>query len=67
MLRLLAQLFPAHVLHDFGGGRALDNAHHEREEVARTAAIVDELAGRLEPAVVQSAVVRAGVVGSVAA
>jgi hypothetical protein len=55
------------VIHDFGGGRALDNAHHEREEVARTAAIVDELAGRLEPAVVQSAVVRAGVVGSVAA
>ena len=50
MLRFIAQLLPGHVVHDLGGGRALDNAGREREEISRTLAIVDELAGRLAPA-----------------
>jgi hypothetical protein len=49
MLRLLLALSPAHVMHQLGTGRALENATREHEEVARTMAIIDELAGRLEP------------------
>jgi hypothetical protein len=49
MLRLIARLLPAHVVHDLGGGRAVDNAGREHAEVARTMAIIDELAGRLRP------------------
>jgi hypothetical protein len=49
MLRLIARLLPAHVVHDLGGGRAVDNAGRERGEVLRTMTIVDELAGRLRP------------------
>ena len=44
MRRLLLGL-----MHELGTGRALDNACREREEVARTVAIVDALAGRLAP------------------
>ena len=39
------------LMHEVGTGRALDNARHENDEVARTMAIVDALAGRLQPAV----------------
>ena len=49
MLRLLLALSPAHVMHQLGTGRALENATREHDEVARTMAIIDELAGRLEP------------------
>jgi hypothetical protein len=49
MLRLLSRLLPAHVMHELGGGRAIDNARHEHDEVARTVAIVDALVGRLAP------------------
>ncbi|MDP9332702.1 MAG: hypothetical protein M3Q30_05245 [Actinomycetota bacterium] len=38
------------LMHEVGTGRALDNARHENDEVARTMAIVDALAGRLQPA-----------------
>jgi hypothetical protein len=47
MLDLLVRFLPHHVVHDLGGGRAVDNARGERDEVARTSAIVDDLAGRL--------------------
>lgn len=49
MLGVIARLLPAHVVHDLGGGRAVDNAGRELAEVVRTLAIVDELAGRLRP------------------
>lgn len=42
MRRLLLSL-----MHELGTGRALDNARREREEVARTLAVIDALAGRL--------------------
>jgi hypothetical protein len=45
MRRLLLSL-----MHELGTGRALDNARREQEEVARTVAIIDALAGRLAPA-----------------
>lgn len=48
MRRLLLSLLPANLLHELGTGRALDNARREYTEVARTMAIVDALAGRLE-------------------
>jgi hypothetical protein len=50
MRRLLLGLMPVNLLHELGTGRALENACRERDEVARTMAIVDALAGRLEPA-----------------
>ena len=50
MLSLLFNLLPANLLHEFGTGRALDNAGRETEEVAHTMAIIDALAGRLERA-----------------
>jgi hypothetical protein len=49
MLQLLLALSPANLMHQLGTGRALENATREHEEVARTMAIIDELAGRLEP------------------
>jgi hypothetical protein len=36
------------VMHEIGTGRALDNARREHDEVARTMAVIDALAGRLE-------------------
>jgi hypothetical protein len=51
MLRLLLSLTPANLLHELGSGRALDNARRDHEELARTTAVIDALAGRLEPAV----------------
>ncbi len=50
MRRLLVSLNPVNLVFELGSGRALDNARREREEVARTMAIVDALAGRLEAA-----------------
>ena len=50
MRRLLLSLMPVNLMHELGTGRALENACRERDEVARTMAIVDALAGRLEPA-----------------
>jgi hypothetical protein len=42
---------PLHALmHEVGTGRALDKARHEIDEVARTMASVDALAGRLQAA-----------------
>ena len=38
------------LMHEVGTGRALDNARHENDEVARTMARVDALAERLQPA-----------------
>jgi hypothetical protein len=38
------------LMHEVGTGRALDNARHEIDELARTMASVDALAGRLQPA-----------------
>jgi hypothetical protein len=59
MLRLLARLLPDHVIHELGGGRALDNASRERDEVARSSAVIDEqidaLIGRLEAETVAAA------------
>jgi hypothetical protein len=37
-------------VHEMGTGRAIANARREHEEVAQTMAIIDALAGRLEPA-----------------
>jgi hypothetical protein len=45
MRRLLLSL-----MHELGTGRALDNARREHEEVARTLAVIDALAGRLPAA-----------------
>ena len=50
MRRLLLSLMPVNLMHQLGTGRALENAGSERDEVARTMAIVDALAGRLQPA-----------------
>lgn len=52
MLRRLLSLTPANLLHEFGSGRALDNARRDHEELARMTAVVDALAGRLQPVVV---------------
>ena len=49
MRRLLLALAPANLLHELGTGRALDNARRERDEVAETMAIIDALAGRVQP------------------
>jgi len=49
MRRLLLSVIDE-LMHEIGTGRALDNARHERDEVARTIAIVDSLVGRLQPA-----------------
>jgi len=49
MLRLLLSLTPANLLHEYGSGRALENARRDREELARMTAVVDALAGRLGP------------------
>ena len=59
MIRLLLALSPANLLHEFGSGRALDNARREREEVARTTELIDALVGRLELSVPEPASVRA--------
>ncbi|MDQ1436152.1 MAG: hypothetical protein QOF59_2968 [Actinomycetota bacterium] len=48
MRRLLLSLMHLDLMHEIGTGRALDNARRERDEVARTMAIIDALAGRLE-------------------
>jgi hypothetical protein len=45
MRRLLLSL-----MHELGTGRALENARRDHEEVARTVAVIDALAGRLAPA-----------------
>jgi hypothetical protein len=50
MPRLLVALMPANLLHELGTGRALDNARREQEDLARTVAVVDALAGRLPAA-----------------
>jgi hypothetical protein len=50
MPRLLVALMPANLLHELGTGRALDNARREQEDLARTVAVVDALAGRLQAA-----------------
>jgi hypothetical protein len=50
MRRLLLTL-----MHELGTGRALDNARREHDEVARTTAIIDALAGRLAPAATSAA------------
>jgi hypothetical protein len=42
-------LMPVNLMHELGTGRALENACRDRDEVARTMAIVDALAGRLQP------------------
>jgi hypothetical protein len=51
MLQLLSRLLPAHVIHELGGAKAVDNVRRDREEVDRTNAVVDELVGRLGAAV----------------
>lgn len=43
--RLLLSLVHLDLMHEIGNGRALDNARREHDEVARTTAIVDALAG----------------------
>ena len=50
MPRLLLALMPANLLHELGTGRALDNARREQDDLARTVAVVDALAGRLQVA-----------------
>ena len=61
MRHLLVNLLPANLAHVLGTGRALDNARREQEEVARTMAIVDALAGRLDaPAVAAAALPSTG-------
>ena len=50
MPRLLLALIPANLLHELGTGRALDNARREQDDLARTVAVVDALAGRLQVA-----------------
>lgn len=54
MLRLLFALSPANLLYELGTGRAIDNARREREEVADTMAVVDALAGRLQPPMIET-------------
>jgi hypothetical protein len=55
MLELLSRLLPAHVVHELGGGRAVENARQDRDEVERTTAIIDDLVGRLDGADEESA------------
>jgi hypothetical protein len=43
------------LLYELGTGKALDNARREHDEVARTTAIIDALAGRLAPAAAPAA------------
>jgi len=50
MPRLLLALTPANLLHQLGTGRALENARGEQEDLARMVAVIDALAGRLQPA-----------------
>ena len=50
MLRLLLRLTPANLIHEFGSGRACDNARREHEEFERMSAVVDALVGRLDVA-----------------
>jgi len=54
MRRLLLSLMHLDLVHELGHelgtGRALENARREREEVEQTMAIIDALAGRLDPA-----------------
>jgi hypothetical protein len=57
MLQLLSRLLPAHVIHELGGAKAVDNVRRDREEVDRTNAVVNELVGRLR----SSSAVRAAV------
>ncbi len=57
MRRLLLSLMPVNLMHELGTGRALENACRERDEVARTMAMVDALAGRLRPAALVEALV----------
>jgi len=45
MRRLLRTL-----VHELGSGRALENARHDHDEVARTLAVIDALVRRIEPA-----------------
>ena len=45
MRRLLLSL-----VHELGSGRALENARRDHDEIARTMAIIDALAGRIEAA-----------------
>jgi hypothetical protein len=47
MLEMLSRWLPAHVIHELGGAKAVDNVRRDREEVDRTNAVVDELVGRL--------------------
>jgi hypothetical protein len=49
MRRLLLSLIDE-LMHEIGTGRALDNARHEHDDLSRTMAVVDALAGRLLPA-----------------
>jgi hypothetical protein len=56
MIRRLLSLSPASLLHQFGTGRALDNARREHDELARMMETVDALAGRLEPTLVEERV-----------
>jgi hypothetical protein len=67
MPRLLLALMPANLLHELGTGRALDNARSEQEEVARTVAVIDALAGRLQPAAPVAAPIAAPVAAPVSA
>jgi hypothetical protein len=48
MRRFLLSLMQLDLMHEIGTGRAIDNARREHDEVARTMAIIDTLAGRLE-------------------
>ena len=48
MLRQLLALTPANLLHQFGTGRALDNARRDREEVAATGETLRSLGYRSE-------------------
>jgi hypothetical protein len=57
MRRLLLSLMPVNLMHELGTGRALENACRDRDEVARTMAMVDALAGRLRPAALVEALV----------
>lgn len=50
MLGLLVRFLPHHVVHDLGGGRAVENARSEQDEIARTSVIVDELVDHLSVA-----------------
>ncbi len=49
MLRVLARLLPAHVVHELGSGRALDNARRDRADAEFMLARIDELVGRIGP------------------